>query len=417
MDEHDEPLQLLGTGRSRRSTAGNRFQAVMAEAKAEQPKEPEAAEEDKEFQLPKPVQEEDYIDEQNENVDSDFERTFSGEEEEDEDIEGDENDQSTRPSAAEKAIQDEDKRLRQNAKSRLEKATAIAHARNRVTFNPELYASEITGSSSSKLKAKAKENEERDASVSLADEFGGLYKRQSTRTTTILKSSATYERLKQKESKKVPRRKRSSTSTPLPTQSELIAKALDNEEGNIIEHRDYLRNEERKRRKARKVERVRVTGPALRWVSRIEEIEKNEENDQEKSGGKDESASLAADGKPEQPLAPTSKETQRIRTNYLVHRERRPDWLDTMEAVFGDHVDWDKVKVYVGKGRPTSRPIQMCPMTGDVAKYRDPVSGVPYANAEAYKVLPKVLDHQFGWRPEVGIYTGDDGDSDLDTYL
>ena len=55
------------------------------------------------------------------------------------------------------------------------------------------------------------------------------------------------------------------------TQAELIAQALDTEEGNIIEHRDYLKNEAEKRKRARVV-RTAITGPLLRWTSRKEEI-------------------------------------------------------------------------------------------------------------------------------------------------
>jgi YL1 nuclear protein len=55
------------------------------------------------------------------------------------------------------------------------------------------------------------------------------------------------------------------------TQAELIARALDNEEGNIVEHRDYLKIEEEKRKRARVV-RATIEGPLLRWVSKGEEV-------------------------------------------------------------------------------------------------------------------------------------------------
>ena len=58
------------------------------------------------------------------------------------------------------------------------------------------------------------------------------------------------------------------------TQAELIAQALDTEEGNIIEHRDYLKNEAEKRKRARVV-RTAITGPLLRWTSRKEEEVRN----------------------------------------------------------------------------------------------------------------------------------------------
>ena len=55
------------------------------------------------------------------------------------------------------------------------------------------------------------------------------------------------------------------------TQDQLIARALDMEEGNIVEHRNYLSNEDEKRKRAHVVRPV-VQGPLLRWVSKRESI-------------------------------------------------------------------------------------------------------------------------------------------------
>ena len=58
---------------------------------------------------------------------------------------------------------------------------------------------------------------------------------------------------------------------PPPTQAELIARALDMEEGNIKEHKNYLTLEEEKRKKARLV-RETVEGPLVRWISKAEKV-------------------------------------------------------------------------------------------------------------------------------------------------
>jgi vacuolar protein sorting-associated protein 72 len=50
-------------------------------------------------------------------------------------------------------------------------------------------------------------------------------------------------------------------------------------------------------------------------------------------------------------IEPTTK-------NYVVHElaqhrgAPRPSWADNMKAMFGDHVKWEELKVYVGKNRP-----------------------------------------------------------------
>ncbi|KAG0252923.1 hypothetical protein BG011_006669 [Mortierella polycephala] len=49
----------------------------------------------------------------------------------------------------------------------------------------------------------------------------------------------------------------------------------------------------------------------------------------------------------------------------------------------------------------------MCPITGLPAKYKDPRSGVPYANKEAYKVLQNVIRHGYVWSNGLNAYCHD----------
>ena len=108
--------------------------------------------------------------------------------------------------------------------------------------------------------------------------------RQSRRSYTVLSTSATAQRMKKDaEDKKVclqryPYRqalievhnksvpKKSKIKVRAPTQDELIARALDMEEGNIVEHKNYLFVEEEKRKRAHAV-RATISGPLLRWIS------------------------------------------------------------------------------------------------------------------------------------------------------
>lgn len=54
----------------------------------------------------------------------------------------------------------------------------------------------------------------------------------------------------------------------------------------------------------------------------------------------------------------------------------------------------------------TARPKQICPITGKLAKYLDPRTGVPYADVRAYDVLTGILRHEFVWSPGLGCYIG-----------
>ncbi|KAG0045485.1 Vacuolar protein sorting-associated protein 72 [Gryganskiella cystojenkinii] len=62
--------------------------------------------------------------------------------------------------------------------------------------------------------------------------------------------------------------------------------------------------------------------------------------------------------------------------------------------------EWSYVENY-----PERKPI--CPITGLPAKYKDPKSGIPYANKEAYKILQNVIRHGYVWSPGLNAYCHD----------
>jgi hypothetical protein len=64
--------------------------------------------------------------------------------------------------------------------------------------------------------------------------------------------------------------KKPKTQRRAPTQDELLKRAQETEEQNVIEHRDYLKAEDEKRERARLVRPV-IEGRLVRWVSRVEE--------------------------------------------------------------------------------------------------------------------------------------------------
>lgn len=64
--------------------------------------------------------------------------------------------------------------------------------------------------------------------------------------------------------------KKPKTQRRAPTQEELLERAQETEERNVIEHRDYLKAEDEKRERARLVRPV-IEGRLLRWVSKVEE--------------------------------------------------------------------------------------------------------------------------------------------------
>ncbi|KAJ7104311.1 YL1 nuclear protein-domain-containing protein [Mycena belliarum] len=442
--------ELLVRRRSRRSTAGNRMEAAMAEMELDESM--KDGEDDADFT--NPLDEEDIFD-------ADFEST--DEEAQDEEATG------------EIVAGDEDRRARKATRSRLEKATDAAHARNKATFGPQ----DLT--STPKVKRRVALGGAVNAVTGETIAERRPAHRQSMRKHTVLNTSLTETRLKHSKEKKAAQApKKPRPEGRAASQAELIARALDAEEGNIVEHRDYLKLEEEKRRRARVV-RPAVEGPLLRWVSRVEEDKvtiqpppaypyayapgssgggylfptyllpaagsstvspsNNVANSTFASPTSTSSSSMVQNpsisthslyrptGAPYLPYAPPAApivRREKAAHNYVVHEEMqggepdtpagrsttrhqsahisKPSWAATMTAMFGGHVDWEEVKVYAGKNRPLARPVQICPITGRAAPYRDPRTGVPFADVGAFETLTRLLKHDYVWAPEFGAY-------------
>ncbi|KAH7920491.1 hypothetical protein BV22DRAFT_1098016 [Leucogyrophana mollusca] len=445
-----ESEESLVTRRSKRSTAGNRMEAALAELALEDVKD---AEEDNDF----------VNDKEEEDV---FESDFASTDEEAVQEEMD---------AGDNAVHEEEKRARKTARSRLEKATAAAHARQKATFNPQAQASSPAEASASAAKSKRRVALGGAINAETGEVIEGT-KRQSRRTHTIMNTSATVNRIKNAEVKKAAVPKKIKVNTRAPTQDELIARALDNEEGNIVEHRDYLKLEEEKRARARVV-RPTIEGPMLRWVSRKEQVKIPQLQPDPRlapppqysfvygvppgtappststftytspfhtytapSYGSAHQGSSAGPTSPNPPapttalpapqpshppgppqvaqpyygaipaVPPLEDRIEDVCKNYIVHElsqarpATKPLWKDTMSAMFGDHVRWDELRVFTGKQRPLTRPQQICPITGASAKYLDPRTNVPFANVGAYHTLTKILSHEYVWSDGLSCY-------------
>ena len=52
---------------------------------------------------------------------------------------------------------------------------------------------------------------------------------------------------------------------------------------------------------------------------------------------------------------------------------------------------------------------ELCPITASTVRYRDPATGIAYANALAYKKLQELKDHKYTWSSMLGCYVGLEG--------
>ncbi|KAL5640682.1 hypothetical protein ACGC1H_001236 [Rhizoctonia solani] len=106
------------------------------------------------------------------------------------------------------------------------------------------------------------------------------------------------------------------------------------------------------------------------------------------------------------PASPSQKQTR----NYVIVEYgggARASFGWNMQAVFGSHADWEDVLI---NGVKIPHPVKpVCAITGLPAPYRDSRTGIPYANAYAYRTLTRLLAHEFVWSKERGCYIGDEG--------
>ncbi|KAH7330720.1 YL1 nuclear protein-domain-containing protein [Rhizoctonia solani] len=106
------------------------------------------------------------------------------------------------------------------------------------------------------------------------------------------------------------------------------------------------------------------------------------------------------------PASPSHKQAR----NYVIVEYgggARASFGWNMQAIFGNHADWEDVLIHGIKPPHPVKPI--CAITGLSAPYRDSRTGIPYANAYAYKTLTRLLAHEFIWSKERGCYVGDAG--------
>ncbi|KAI0761163.1 hypothetical protein BD413DRAFT_248733 [Trametes elegans] len=400
--------------------------------------------------------------------------------------------------------------LLQTTRTHLDRITALAHARQAATFNPEFIAPSEKEKTEKKIRRRvsmgvavdAETGEvttlEPDVTIDPESASTALRRRHSMRTHTVANTTATVSRVRDEERKQSSAPKRTKTKIKALTQAQLISRALDMEEGNIEEHKNYLTVEEEKRRKARVVRKT-VEGPLLRWISKAEEIVIRAEpspppplppppppppasnpyvpyySSYTTSRDGLPVASVATgysysypppyhpstqqppfqqwpppaagtyqwppptmyQPPPPPPPPPPSREPtsrkEKVAKQYVVHeleqdeKAQRPPWSSTMAAMFGKHVDWERMRVYTTKGRPLgrsfsslfstriptqpaiARPVQICPITGQPARYLDPRTNVPYADLGAYRVLSGVLRHEYVWSATLGCYVSKEG--------
>ncbi|GAA5843893.1 hypothetical protein JCM9279_000178 [Rhodotorula babjevae] len=435
--DDDEPVEANLATRTRRNNAGNRMAALIEdEAAAEVEEMFKEEEDDNEFENT----------EEKDEFDSDFGST-------DEDAGDDEDDEE----AGERQLRREAKEAKKAERGKRKGFQAPVHPFARQTKAARKAAAAkqagpVASTSATTLDEDGEPAKKRKKVV--VDPAFLVPQRESSRRQAVQNKKQVQDRLKEVEQRKA-------TTTPRPTkkqqatltQADLIAEALEVEEQNRAALLAFYAAEE-ERREAERVAGMRyeIIGPKLTFLSRVQDRVdtkgKGKEGDKDQmekgrrrlievvgeSGSKGWKASGAETGglveahdastargrrgvttastslnsilnsTDHTPGPSTPPEPQEYARNWLVFDNFEGSRADELEAIFGDHADWRKRPMPVGQ-------LGTCPFTGLPARYRDPLTLVPYATISAFHQLRAMASPQppFVWSDALSAYTGASG--------
>lgn len=77
-------------------------------------------------------------------------------------------------------------------------------------------------------------------------------------------------------------------------------------------------------------------------------------------------------------------------------------WTTIFSHLLGSHVDWSRYTYVPARNRPLRPRQSVCPVTGWPARYRDPRTGIAYANQEAYDILTQLIRGEYRWSCDRG---------------
>lgn len=191
------------------------------------------------------------------------------------------------------------------------------------------------------------------------------------------------------------------------TQEELLAEAAITEEKNKDSLLEWQQKEAERKENAKKKDKRGITGPFIRYHSFADGCKPAD----------DDKMDIADSGKTteptEEPKKDGSDDDLMGRTlitfveNSSSSSKEDHDMTDIAQDKNLDLVDLiEYLASWREKESKPNKPV-LCPITGEIAKYRDPQTGVPYANITAFKVIKSCMEHQQNWSSAHGLYLGD----------
>ena len=247
------------------------------------------------------------------------------------------------------------------------------------------------------VKAKARQERAARAAISVID-FG----RKEARASTLQKTQETAERQKARVAKakrllkKKMRQKKDDKRVEM-TQEEILAEAKLTEKLNLASLKKYEQMELENKKRANKITRKAVTGPYIRYLSTTMPM-----IDDSDSGCAGKEERISVDDDDSQDLE-SEQQPQRDSGNSSASKPSH-------ERTFLTFSDFDTFRTSFPRSRARNSQQKICPITRLPAKYFDPVTRLPYANLQAFKILREAYYSQLEAK-------GDKGDPEVVSWL
>ncbi|KAG2209041.1 hypothetical protein INT46_008442 [Mucor plumbeus] len=300
---------------------------------------------------------------------------------------------------------------------------AEKRARRTATFNPP--PSTATKSKSTATKTGKTPFEKRKRKLRITElyheENGERSTRFSSRKNTVLNRLHVEDQLREHEKRRALLPKRDRPVVNKMTQEELLAEAAITEEINRDSLLEWQQMEAERKANAKKKDKRGIFGQFVRYYSfaendgpimrnNSEEATAPEITNAEGQGNMD-TETMTDTNAPDWKISNKSDLMGRNLISFMdntISMEAQQEYAESGTEADKDleNVDLiDQLSDWLKRPSKPNRPV-ICPITGEVARYKDPSTGIPYANITAYQVIKACLYHEMRWASTSGLYLG-----------
>jgi vacuolar protein sorting-associated protein 72 len=225
--------------------------------------------------------------------------------------------------------------------------------------------------------------------------------RYSSRKNTMLNRIQVEDQMREHRKKKALQPKRERPVVNKLTQEELLAEAAITEEQNKHSLLEWQQKEAERKENAKKKEKKSITGTFVRYYSFADGNPKIETSNLE--------------GIADNSINSNDWQNELMGRNLISFMDSKESGIATQVSSGTETADTDKdlglvdlidqLSSWLDKEPKPNKPV-LCPVSGEIARYRDPHTNVPYANIHAYELIKSCLHHDMKWSSSSGLYLG-----------